>query len=163
MAWQKTVQTRWSALAQREQLALTLAALVVGLALFWGVLVAPALRTLKAVQTQRAALAAQLERMQALQARATQLQAKPALLPKDALQTLQAVATALGKNASVQVLGEQATVTLKQVSAPDLAPWLAPQSTLGLSPLEAHLQRDAGSTTALWSGTLVFQLPPAAR
>lgn len=163
MAWQKTLQTRWSALAQREQRALALAGVVVGLAAFWGVLVAPALRTLKAVQTQRTTLAVQLERMQALQARATQLQARPALLPKDALQTLQAAAAALGKSASVQVLGEQATVTLKQVQAQDLAPWLAPQSTLGLSPLEAHLQKDNASATPSWSGTLVFQLPPAAR
>ena len=163
MAWQKTLQTRWAALAAREQRGLSVAALVVVLAIFWGLLVAPALRTLKSLEPQRAALATELEHMQALQLRATQLQAKPALIPKDALKTLQAAATALGKNATLQVLGEQATLSLKQVSAPDLAQWLAPQSASGLSPVEAHLQRDAGSASPMWSGTLVFQLPPAAR
>ena len=163
MAWQKTLQARWAALAARERRGLAIAALVVALAMFWGVLVAPALRTLKSVEPQRAALAAELEHMQALQVRATQLQAKPALVPKDSLKNLQAAANALGKNATLQVLGEQATLSLKQVSAQDLAQWLAPQSALGLSPVEAHLQRDAGTALPVWSGTLVFQLPPATR
>jgi general secretion pathway protein M len=163
MAWQKTLQVRWAALAARERRGLAVAALVVVAAVIWGILLAPALRTLRGVEPQRAALAAELERMQALQTRAAQLQAKPALIPKDSLKTLQSAANALGKNATLQVLGEQATLSLKQVSAQDLAQWLAPQSASGLNPVEAHLQRDAGSALPLWTGTLVFQLPPAAR
>jgi hypothetical protein len=68
----------------------------------------------------------------------------------------------MGKAASLQVLGEQATVSLQQINAQELAQWLAPQSGTGQSPAEAHLQRNAG-TTPTWSGTLVFRLPPVAR
>jgi len=162
MAWQHTLQSRWAALAPREQRGLAFAALVVVLALVWGVLVAPALRSLKNAQSQRTVLASELERMQSLQVRATQLQAKPALVPQDALKSLQAATASLGKTASLQVLGEQATVSLKQANAQELAQWLAPQSGLGQSPTEAHLQRDVGAVPT-WSGTLVFRLPPAAR
>ena len=159
MAWQHTLRTRWAALAPREQRGLTLAALVVLAAAAWGLLVSPALRTLKTSAAQNATLSVELERMQALQARAQQLQAKPVLATQDALKPLQAAVAALGKSAQLQVLGEQATLTLKQVSAQDLAPWLTPQTLVGISPIEVHLQRDAASATPLWSGTLVFRLP----
>jgi len=159
MAWQQTLRTRWAALAPREQRGLTLATLVVLAAAAWGLLVSPALRTLKTAAAQNATLSAELEHMQALQARAQQLQAKPVLATQDALKPLQAAAATLGKSAQLQVLGEQATLTLKQVSAQDLAPWLAPQTLVGISPIEVHLQRDAASATPLWSGTLVFRLP----
>jgi general secretion pathway protein M len=162
MAWQHTLQTRWAALAPREQRGLTFAALVVAFAFVWGVLVAPALRSLKTAQAQHAVLASDLERMQSQQARAAQLQAKPALVPQDALKSLQAATASMGKAASLQVLGEQATVSLQQINAQELAQWLAPQSGTGQSPAEAHLQRNAG-TTPTWSGTLVFRLPPVAR
>jgi general secretion pathway protein M len=159
MAWQHDVKTRWAALGVREQRSLTLAAAVLGLALFWSVLLAPALRTLKSVDAQNAVLGKELERMQALQTRARALQAQPALAPKESLKALQTAATGLGKNAVLQVVGEQATLTLKQVSATALAQWLTPQAGAGLSPLEARLQREGSSTEPLWSGTLVFRLP----
>lgn len=162
MAWQQPLKARWAALAPREQRSLTLAAAVLGLALVWSVLLAPALRTLKSADAQNALLGKELERMQALQTRAKTLQAKPALAAKETLQTLQTAATALGKNAVLQVVGEQATLTLKQVSAPGLAQWLTPQAGTGLSPLEAHLQRAGSNTEPLWSGTLVFRLPAGA-
>ena len=159
MEWQHHLQARWAALGAREQRSLTLAAAVLGLALVWSVLLAPALRTLKSVDAQNAVLGKELERMQALQTRAKALQAQPALAPKEALQTLQTAATALGKSAVLQVVGEQATLTLKQISAPALAQWLTPQAGAGLSPFEAHLQREGSKAEPLWSGTLVFRLP----
>lgn len=162
MAWQSVLKARWGALAPREQRALALAGLVVLLAVVWGLLVSPALRTLKTVGAQSAGLGSELERMQALQARAMQLQAKPALAPQDALKALQAAAAALGKAATLQVMGEQVTLNVKQISAKDLAPWLSPQPASGLHATEVHLQRDATAATAQWSGTLVFRLPAGA-
>ena len=157
MAWQHTLQARWAALGAREQRALVLATAVLGAALVWSVALAPALRTLKSAAAHSAQLEASAERMQALQARAKLLQAQPVAAAQDTLRALQTAATALGQSASLQVVGEQATLTLKQVSAASLAPWLAPAT--GSGPTEAHLQRDSASTEPLWSGSLVFRLP----
>ena len=79
--------------------------------------------------------------------------------PQETLKALQSATTLLGKSASLQVVGEQATLTIKQVSAASLAPWLAPAAGSGPSPSEAHLQRVVDSDEPLWSGTLVFRLP----
>jgi general secretion pathway protein M len=162
MALQHTLKARWAAMAPREQRGLTLAVAVVALALVWSVLLAPALRTLKGVAAQNLQLATELERMQALQARAKLLQAKPALAPKESLKALQSAAAALGKAAVLQTMGDQATLTLKQVSAADLAPWLSPGSGTGLSASEVRLQRSGDGAEPLWSGTLVFVLPAGA-
>jgi len=159
MAWQPLLKARWATLAPRERRALALAAVVVCMALAWTVLIAPALRTLKNAPAQSAALGAAMERMQTLQARALALRAQPVAAPQDALQSLQSAAAALGKSANLSVEGEQATLALRQISAPDLATWLAAQSAAGVSPAEAHLQRDPGSAASTWSGTLLFRLP----
>jgi type II secretory pathway component PulM len=113
------------------------------------------------VEAQRAQLGRSAERMQALQARARLLQSKPLAAPGDILKALQDSARAQGKTVTLQVLGEQATITLRQISATALAAWLTPVSGALLSPVEAHLQRDPGGSEALWSGTLVFRLPAA--
>ena len=159
MAWKNGLKTRWQALAEREKRGLGAAAALVAVALLWSVVLAPALRTLQSVEAQNAQLSRTLERMQTLQARAKLLQAKPRVTAADSLKTLQDATTAQGKMASLQVLGEQATITLRQISAPTLAAWLAPESAARLNPVEAHLQRDGNSAEPLWSGTLVFRLP----
>jgi general secretion pathway protein M len=159
MAWQHLIKARWQALAAREQRGLALAGALVAAALVWSVALAPALRTLKSVDAQNNQLSITAERMQALQARAKRLQAQPLAVPQDTLKALQAATAALGKGASLQVQGEQATLTVKQIGVPALAAWLAPAAGAGLSPSEAHLQRDTTSTEPLWSGTLVFRLP----
>lgn len=159
MAWQTVITTRWQALALREQRGLAIAGALVAAALVWSVALAPALRTLKGMEAQNAQLGITAERMQALQARAKLLQAKPLATPANTLRALQSATTALGKAASLQVQGEQVTVTLRQISASALAAWLAPESTVGLSPSEVHLQREASNSESQWSGTLVFRLP----
>ena len=162
MAWQHTLKARWAALGQREQRGIALAAAALLVALVWSVALAPALRTLKAVPGQNAVLDAQLERMHAMQTRAQMLQAKQAVAPQDTLKALQAATALLGKGASLQVAGENATVTLKQISAASLAPWFAPVSVAGLSPTDVHLQRSTDAAESLWSGVLVFRLPAGA-
>jgi general secretion pathway protein M len=157
-AWQRVLQTRWSALGVRERAALALAAGVVVAAALWSVALAPAVRTLQSSAAQTAQLGATAERMQALQARAKRLQAKPQAAPGEALRALQSGATALGPAASLQVVGEQATLSLKQVRPADLAAWLSPPPGGYPSPSEVHLQRAAGPEP-LWSGTLLYRLP----
>lgn len=159
MAWQKILLARWAALGAREQRAVRLAAAVLAAALPWMVALAPALRTLKDVDAQSAPLAAAAERMQALQRRASLLQAKPVTAPQETLKALQAAVATLGKSASLQVLGEQATLTLKQASAQSLGALLAPEPGTSPSPAEVHVQRDTSGTEPLWSGTLVFRIP----
>lgn len=161
MIWSNQLKARWLALAAREQRALGFAAAVVAMALVWGVLLSPALRTLKGAAVQHAQLDAELERMQALQLRAGQLQSKPAVAPQDSLKALQAVATQIGKGASLLQTGDRATLSLQQISAANLASLLTPASAAGLSPIEAHLRRSADAGEPLWSGTLVFRLQSA--
>lgn len=159
MAWQATLKTRWAALGLREQRGLTLAAMVLAAALLWSVALAPALRTLKAADAQAAQLGATVERMQALQERAKQLQSQPVAAAAEVLSALQSATSALGKTASLQVAGDVATISLKHASAASLAAWLTPAAGTAPSPAEAHLQRDAGGSEPLWSGTLVYRLP----
>jgi general secretion pathway protein M len=161
MGWQNLFRARWAAMAAREQRGVLLAAAVLGAALVWFIALAPALRSLKTVATQSASLAADIDRMQALQARAKVLQAKPTLAPQESLRALQTAAGKLGATVSLQVVGEQATLTIKKLGALPLGQWLSPQTGPGLSPIEAHLKRDTGSIEPVWSGTLIYRLPVA--
>lgn len=158
-AWRQTLLARWAALGGREQRALRLGALAIGAALVWGVALAPALRSLKAAYAQNVQLAAATVHMQAMQTRARALQAKPVVSPQESMAALRAAVAPLGKAAVMQVLGEQTTLTLKQIRAQDLAPLLVSDAGSLLSPIEVHLQREASTAEARWSGTLVFHLP----
>lgn len=159
MAWQHTLRARWATLVPREQRGLALAALVVALALVWGIGVRPALRTLATAPAQQAAAQQQLEAMQALQARAQKLQAQPALSAQDAVRSLQAAATALTPPAELQLQGDRATLQLQGVAPGALASWLSAQAQSGSGPVQAQLVRDTNATQATWSGTLTFRLP----
>ena len=179
MTQPSALQDRWKALAPREQNLVLAAGTVVALALLWWVAVAPALGTLRAAPARHAALDAQLQRMQSLQAEAQQLQATPATSPGDAVGALRTALTQrLGNTAQLNVAGNRATVTLKGASADALAQWLAQaRSNARATPLEARLTRSAapaaaapagnapvtlGSTPVAmprWDGTVVLALP----
>ena len=58
------LRARWRALAARERLAVTIAALLVGALLVWTIGVRPALATLNTAPAQLDALDAQLQQMQ---------------------------------------------------------------------------------------------------
>ena len=62
------LRAHWARMAPREQSLVLAAAAVVGLALLWWVLLAPALQQLRGSGARHAAVDAQLQRMQALQA-----------------------------------------------------------------------------------------------
>jgi len=126
-----------------------------------------------------AALDAQRQRMQSLQAEAQQLRATPATSPGDAVGALRTALTQrLGNTAQLNVAGDRATVALKGASADALAQWLAQaRSNARATPLEARLTRSAapaaaaptgnapvtlGSTPVAmprWDGTVVLALP----
>ena len=109
-----TLQQRWKALAPREQNLVLAASAIVALALLWWVALAPALKTLRTAPARHAALDAQLQRMQSLQAEALQLQAAPRGTPGDAVGSLRASLTQrLGATAQLSLVGDRATITLK--------------------------------------------------
>ena len=139
--------------------------------------VTPALGTLRTAPARHAALDAQLQRMQSLQAEAQQLQALPASSPGDAVGALRTALTQrLGNTAQLNVAGDRATVTLKGASADALAQWLTQaRSNARATPLEARLTRSAapagnapvtlGSAPVAmprWDGTVVLALPAGA-
>lgn len=160
------LRERWAALAPRERTLLLAAATVVGLALLWWGLLAPALQTLRGSAARHAALDAQLQHMQALQAEALQLKDVPRPQSGEALRTLQgSLAQQLGAGAQIAAAGDRATVTLKGVPAEALAQWLSQaRSTARAVPVEARLVRSAtgangANAGARWDGTLVLALP----
>lgn len=157
------LRTHWSGLAPREQMLVLAAATVVGLALLWWLLLAPALKTLRDAPSRHAALDAQLQRMHALQAEALQLKDAPRAQAGEALRTLRGtLSQQLGVGAQLAVAGDRATITLKGVPAEALAHWLAQaRSGARAVPLEARLVRTSGATEApaRWDGTLVLALP----
>ncbi len=158
-SWGTVFRQRWSKLAQRERRAVALAASVVALGLVWLVLVGPALESLQRAQSQAALLDQSMETMLRLQQRAQMLQAQVVAPQHDALQQLQKGVAAMGSRATLQLLGEQVTVTLIGVDANALAQWLGQTGVAArVRPLEVHLVRDAGPQ-AQWSGTLVFVIP----
>lgn len=167
---------RWKALAPREQNLILAAGTVVALALLWWLALAPALNTLRTAPARHAALDAQLQRMQNLQAEALQLQAAPRSAPGDAVSSLRnSLTQRLGATAQLSLVGDRATITLQGAPADALAQWLAQARSNALAvPVEARLTRSAAAatptpTTTLgnapaaaaprWDGSLVLALP----
>lgn len=150
------LQARWAAISRREQRMLLVALAIVLGALLWWVSLAPALATLRAVETQHRQLDAQLLQMQRLQAQAKTLQAQTPLSFSEARRLLDSSVKPLGTTAQLVVSGERVTVMLKGASADALAQWLA-QARLNARavPSEARLVRSAAGT---WDGTLVLTL-----
>ncbi|MGA8514811.1 MAG: type II secretion system protein GspM [Burkholderiaceae bacterium] len=176
----------WNGLAAREQSMLSVAAVVIGLALLWLVAMAPALQTLRTAQAQHAQVDAQLQSMQALAAQAKVLRTQRSLSNEESQRNLESsVKQTFGANASLAVNDGRANLTLKGVNPDALALWLS-QARINarVVPSEARLLRSAikpatppaalavasTATTAaavstpavspvLWDGVLVLALP----
>jgi general secretion pathway protein M len=158
-----SLRDRWIAANPREQRLLIGAAVLLGLALVWWLLVAPPLRTLRLGQTEQGRLDVQWQKMQGLRAEALALQSIPKISRDEALRALDAaVRQQFGAAAQLSVLGESATVTLRNVPADALAQWL-PQVRVNARavPSEVRLTRTntAPSGQGVWSGTIVMRLP----
>lgn len=158
----QTLQIRWNALNARDKLGLYLIAAVLGLALLWGVLLAPAVRTLRSADAEHRRLDAQLQQMRRLQAQAQALQAQPRIRRDEAVRALeQSVKQWLGANAQLSVNGERATLTVKGVSPESLVQWFAQARINAHAALkEARLMRNSPpNAPAAWDGTLLLALP----
>jgi general secretion pathway protein M len=158
-----SLRDRWIAANPREQRLLIGAVVLVGLALVWWLLVAPPLRTLRLGKTEQGRLDVQWQKMQGLRAEALVLQSIPKISRDEALRALDAaVRQQFGAVAQLSVLGESATVTLRNAPADALAQWL-PQVRVNarVVPSEVRLARTntAPSGQAVWSGTIVMILP----
>jgi len=159
-------RTFWQRLAPRERAAVALATLVVIVGLVWGLLLAPALGTLRQARQERVDLAAQAQQMQRLAQQAEALKALPQLNAADALRALQTTTEQrLGDAAKLTAQGNRASVTLTRVSATQLAVWLADaRANARATVQEMRLTRDASAPSGsapLWSGALSLSLPPS--
>jgi general secretion pathway protein M len=156
-----SLRLRWQSLAPRERLSISLASAVVALALFWWLLISPALTTLRSAEQQRTQLDQQLQQMRSLQAQAKALQNSPKVNTSDALRALEAsVKQRLGATAQLNVVGDRASVTLKAASPDALAQWLSQARVNAHAlPVEAHLVQSPEAGASKWSGTVVLHLP----
>ena len=119
------LRDRWTAANPREQRLIRSAVVLISLALVWWLLVAPPLRTLSQGQTEQTSLTMQWQKMQALRAQALALQAVRKISRDEALRALDAaVRQQFGAAAQLSVLGENATITLRNAPADALAQWL---------------------------------------
>lgn len=151
-------------LSPRERRGVLLAAAALGLGLLWWLAIAPAWQTLRSAPARHASADAQLARMQQLaqQANALRAQSSAAAPARDeALRSLEAATAALGGGAQINVVGDRATLALRQTAPAALAQWLQQvRNNARLLPVESQLTRDAA--TGGWTGTLVVAGPPLA-
>ena len=165
------LRQQWSALAQREQNLVLLAASIVLLALVWWVALAPALHSLRTAPARHAAADRELQTMLQMQAQAQLLRQQPQSSSADSKALLeQSVTAELGATAKLQWLGLRAQITLTQTPAPALARWLSQardNSHAAVAEMKLNRQAASGSSsdadaTTRWSGSLLLDLPGAA-
>lgn len=155
------LMARWQNLAARERMLVSVAAIVLGLALFWWLLIAPAMQTLRTANAQRSQLDQQLQQMRSLQSQAKALQSSAKVNTGDALKELESSAKQrLGTATQLTAVGERVTVNLKSVNPDALAQWLS-QARINAHalPIEAHLVQSTEAAAVRWSGTVVMRLP----
>lgn len=152
-----SLQTWWQQRIDREKAMLLIALALVSASLVWAIALAPALQRLHNAAAQGAQVQAQLQAMRRMQAQALALQAKAPLSQSEAAAALSnSVLQAFGASADITVRGSDAQVSLRNVSAEDLAQWLAAARTNARAvPLQARLVRNG----AHWSGSLQLGLP----
>jgi general secretion pathway protein M len=158
-ALRSQLQTRWAAMADREQLALQFVGWALALLMLWMLGIQPGLRTLRQAPAQLEALELQLQDMQALAAEAREMRATPPVPLALAAQALQAASEHLGPGAKLSVNGDRAVLSVNGVGPEPLQAWLGEvRSAARARPLEAKLQRSPTGYT----GTIVLLLSGAA-
>lgn len=149
------LQARWQALGERERLALQVVAALLGVLLAWSVLLAPALRTLKAAPVELEALELQLQQMQAQAQEARLLRAASAVPPAQAQAALTASVEHLGAIARLNLTGDRGVVTLNGISPEALQAWLGEvRAAARARPVEVQLTRGPKG----YSGSLTLSL-----
>jgi len=153
-----------------------------GVWLFVSIAISPALRTLNASQSQRAEVAQQALQMRALQQRAQELQRTKPLSRDESLRSLQSITPPGNPALQMTVQGDRVMVQLKNLSASQLANWLAQaRSNAQALPDEVHISRSISSSvsastnvsassggnatnnstnaTNSWDGQIILRLP----
>ena len=156
------VLSHWHALSARERLGLSVLGTLLLVCLFWSVMIAPALNTLRESEVRRLQIDQQESQMLALQQIAQSLQTRTPLPREEALRNLQGLTPSTHIQLNVQ--GERIAVQLKAIPASVLTNWLTQaRNQAQVLPIEAHLTRsnatDVNSKTSTWEGNLVMSLP----
>lgn len=153
---QKQASERWKALAERERLAVIVAATLIGVWIVWAIAVQPAWRTLQQAPKQIDALDVQLQAMQRLAAETRELRAVAAVGPSQQQEALKAATERLGaEKARIAVQGDRATLTLTGVTGEQLSAWLGEvRSGARVRPVETQLSRGPAGYT----GTVIVAL-----
>ena len=180
--WTTYGQARWQGLSAREPLLVSVLVGLFGVWLFVSIAISPALRTLNASERQRAEVAQQVVQMRALQQRAQELQKTKPLSRDESLRSLQSITPTGNPALQMTIQGDRALVQLKNLSASQLANWLAQaRSNAQALPDEVHISRSTSSSvsastsvnalsginstsnspnaTAAWDGQIVLRLP----
>lgn len=147
--------SQWQALGERERLALTVIAALLGLLLAWALLLAPALRTLKTAPTELEKLELQLQQMRTQAQEVRTLRGAPPVPPAQAQAAITAATAHLGAAARLNLTGDRAVVTLTGVPPEKLQAWLGEvRAAARARPVEAQLTRSASG----YAGSLVLTL-----
>lgn len=180
--WATHGQSRWQGLNARERLLVSVLLGLFGVWLFVSIVISPALRTLNASESQRAEVAQQVVQMRALQQRAQELQRTKPLSRDESLRSLQSITPTGNPALQMTIQGDRVMVQLKNLSASQLANWLAQaRSNAQALPDEVHISRSAtsslNSSTSLsassggnatnnstnatnsWDGQIILRLP----
>jgi len=180
--WETHGQARWQGLSARERLLASVLLGLFGIWLFVSIAISPALRTLNSAQQQRAEVAQQVVQMRALQQRAQELQKAKPLSRDESIRGLQSITPTGNPALQMTIQGDRVLVQLKNLSASQLATWLAQaRSNAQALPDEVHISRSTSSnvsastsvnassginassnstnTTTAWDGQIVLRLP----
>ncbi len=180
--WATYGQSRWQGLNARERLLVSLLLGLFGVWLFVSIAISPALRTLNASESQRAEVAQQVVQMRALQQRAQELQKTKPLSRDESIRSLQSITPTGNPALQMTIQGDRVMVQLKNLSASQLANWLAQaRSNAQALPDEVHISRSVTSSvnsstslsalsgvnangntanaTAAWDGQIILRLP----
>jgi len=174
--WETHGQARWQGLSARERLLASVLLGLFGIWLFVSIAISPALRTLNSAEQQRAEVAQQVAQMRALQQRAQELQKTKPLSRDESIRGLQSITPTGNPALQMTIQGDRVMVQLKNLSASQLATWLAQaRSNAQALPDEVHISRSNSSsvnassginassnstdTTTAWDGQIVLRLP----
>ena len=180
--WATHGQSRWQGLNARERLLVSVFLGLFGVWLFVSIAISPALRTLNASESQRTEVAQQVVQMRALQQRAQELQRTKPLSRDESLRSLQSITPTGNPALQMTIQGDRVMVQLKNLSASQLASWLAQaRSNAQVLPDEVHISRSISSSvsastsvsassgvnatnnstnaTNSWDGQIILRLP----
>ena len=128
------------------------------LLVLWQTTWMPAWRTWVNSEHRHLQLEQQLRDMQQMQQQLQQLQSQAPITPQAAAQSLQTLASTLGKQTQVQLQAGQVQIQFKDVEPQQLAEFLSQAHQQSRTRV---VQANWQSTRRLWSGQILFAVPGA--